>query len=131
MKPRAPTRASLFETEGYRAVVERVAANVRRLRETRGWTQEEAAHRCAGLDATLYRVIEAARTNVTAATVSRLCQGFEVDVVELFVPAAPLIKRRRGRPAKVTTTVEVAAPALAPAAPTGTAPAAGESADKP
>lgn len=115
MKQRAPDRARLFETEGYRAVVERVAANVRRLREARGWTQEEAAHRCAELDATLYRVIEAARTNITAATVSRLCEGFEVDVVELFVPAAPLAKRRRGRPPKSRpATEEDAAPPSGP-----------------
>lgn len=79
-------------------MVERIAANARRLREARGWTQEEAAERCTELHPTLYRSIEAGRPNVTAATLARLCEGFAVDVSELFVPAPPLVKRPRGRP---------------------------------
>lgn len=98
MKQRAPARVQLVKTPGYQSVVERVAANVRRLREARGWTQEEAAHQCAGLHATLYRTVEAGRTNVTASTIARLCDGFGVDVMELFLPAPPLEKRKRGRP---------------------------------
>jgi transcriptional regulator with XRE-family HTH domain len=101
VKERAPSRAELFETEGYRVVVERIAANVRRLRDDRGWTQEHAADACDGLDTTVYRAIEAGRSNVTANTLSRLCEGFAVDVAELFAPAPPLVKRPRGRP-KVT-----------------------------
>lgn len=102
MKQRPEKRAPHFGP-AYRVVVERVAANVRRLREARGWTQEEAAHQCGELDATLYRVVEAARSNITASTVARICEGFDVDVSELYAPAPPLVKRGRGRPRKPPT----------------------------
>lgn len=100
MKQPAPQRVQLQKTPGYEEIVERVAVNVRRLREARGWTQEDAAHRCAGLHVTLYRTVETGRTNITAATLARLCAGFEVDVKELFEPAPPLVRRKRGRPPK-------------------------------
>ncbi len=99
VKKRADSRVQLYG-EGYRAVVERVASNVRRLREARGWTQEEAAFRCAELDPTVFRVVEAARSNITAVTLARLAAGFGVDVRDLFDPAPPLVKRKRGRPTK-------------------------------
>lgn len=105
MKQRPEKRVKHFGN-AYRVVVERVAANVRRLREAQGWTQEEAAHQCGELDATLYRVVEAARSNVTASTVARLCEGFGVDVSELYAPAPPLVKRKRGRPPKRAQTDE-------------------------
>jgi transcriptional regulator with XRE-family HTH domain len=115
---RAPAPVQLRKTPGYQSVVDRVAANVRRLREVKGWTQEEAAHQCSGLHATLYRTVEAGRTNVTAATLARLSEGFGVDVVELFVPAPPLVKRRRGRPPKKANddaqTEPVESPSTAP-----------------
>lgn len=98
MKHRKASRAGLFTTEAYRAVRERLAANARRLREARGWTQEEAAERCGELHPTLYRSVEAGRPNATVLTISRLCQGFGVDVAEFFLPAPPLEKRPRGRP---------------------------------
>lgn len=79
-------------------MVERIAANLRRLRDARGWTQDEAVQYCGDLDLTLYRSVESGRSNITAATLSRLCQGFAVDVAEFFVPAPPLEKRPRGRP---------------------------------
>lgn len=102
MNRRPTDRVQLQKTPGYEGIVERVAANVRRLRETRGWTQEDAAHRCAGLHVTLYRTVEGGRTNITATTLARLCAGFEVDVKELFEPAPPLVRRKRGRPPKNT-----------------------------
>lgn len=108
MKQRPESRAPLFG-EGYRAVVERVAANVRKLREARGWTQEEAAFQCKELDPTVFRVVEAARTNITVATLARLAEGFGVDVRDLFDPAPPFVKRKRGRPKKAP----IADPALA------------------
>lgn len=98
MRPRAQARAPLFGAT-YRVIVERVAVNVRRLRESRGWTQEEAAFRCADLDLTVLRMVESGRTNITAATVARICDGFEVDVRDLYEPAPPL-ERKRGRPPK-------------------------------
>lgn len=99
MKPRVAKRVQLFG-ESYRAVVERIGANVRRLREAKGWTQEECAYRCQDLGPALLRTIEAGRTNVTAATLVRLSDGLGVDIADLFVPTAPLPKRSRGRPSK-------------------------------
>lgn len=79
------------------AVVDRVAVNVRRLRKAKGWNQEEAASRCR-IHATLFRTVEGGRTNLTVATAAHLAWGLEVDVAELFVPAPPLVRRKRGRP---------------------------------
>lgn len=79
------------------AVVDRVAVNVRRLREAKGWNQEEAASRCR-IHATLFRTVEGGRTNLTVATAAHLAWGLEVDVAELFVPAPPIVRRGRGRP---------------------------------
>ncbi len=95
---RAESRRPFFESPTYRQVLERLAANVRRLRAARGWTQEECAARCGDLDLTVLRAIEAARTNVTAATVSRLCEGFGVDVAEFYDARAAFVRRGPGRP---------------------------------
>ena len=100
MRPRAPSRADLFGAT-YRNVVERIASNVRGLREARGWTQEEAAHRCNDLDITLWRMVESGRSNLTVATLARIVDGFGVDVADLMTPAPPLQKRPKGRPRKV------------------------------
>lgn len=101
MKERAPTRVKLFGRT-YGKVVARIGANVRRLREARGLTQEECAYRCKDLGPALLRTIEAGRTNITAATIARLCDGLKVDVAELFAPVEPAPKRGPGRPRKVT-----------------------------
>lgn len=101
VKQRSKSRVQLFGAT-YRAVVERVASNVRRLRDARGWTQEECAFQCGDLDVTLLRMIESGRTNVTAATVARLVDGFGIDVRDLYEPAPPLV-RKRGRPPKKAT----------------------------
>ena len=79
------------------------AVNVRRVREARGWTQEEAAFRARELDPAMLRTIEAGDANLTITTIARLCDGLEVSVVELFAPAAPLQKRPPGRPRKAPT----------------------------
>lgn len=62
---------------------DRLAFNVRRLREAQGWTQEEAAHQC-GMPLRLLQGIEARTDNVTLVTLSRLVEGFEVDVQDLL-----------------------------------------------
>lgn len=81
-------------------MLERIAANVRRLRVLRGWTQEQCAAQCGELDITVFRAIEAARTNVTAATTARLCDGLAVDVSELFQPGVVFERARPGRPTR-------------------------------
>ena len=98
MKQRKSQLTALYETATYVSLVGRIGANVRRLRHGRGWTQEECAFRCNDLGPALLRTIESGRTNITAATIARLCDGLGVDAAELFVPAAPLAKRPPGRP---------------------------------
>lgn len=99
MRRRNSARESLYESPAYRALLVRVGANLRRLREARGWTQEECAFRCGDMAAPLLRRIELAATNVTALTLTRLADGLGVDPVELLAPvASPPPPRKRGRP---------------------------------
>jgi ribosome-binding protein aMBF1 (putative translation factor) len=84
-KRRRPERAEQYESAAYREVQERLATAVRRLREDKGWTQEEAAHRC-GMTTRLLQYVEGAESNVTFTTLARLCEGFEVDVAQFFKP---------------------------------------------
>jgi transcriptional regulator with XRE-family HTH domain len=75
----------------------RIAANVRRLREAGAWTQEDVAARAGGMSERLYRLIESGKTNVTAATLTRLAEAFAVDVSELLTPPTPTSTRSRTR----------------------------------
>lgn len=101
MKRRTAKRVELFQTATCQGLVARFGANVRRLREARGWTQEEAAFQAREFDPALLRTIEAGTANLTITTIARLCDGFGVDVLDLFAPAPPIVKRPRGRPRKV------------------------------
>ncbi|MBZ4335922.1 helix-turn-helix domain-containing protein [Corallococcus interemptor] len=67
----------------YRDLQRRLAAAVRRLRQQREWTQEEAAHRC-GMTVRVYQRVEGEEVNLTLTTIARIAEGFEVDPVELF-----------------------------------------------
>lgn len=86
-----PTHATILAT---------VAANVRRLRALRGWSQTVCAPLCGGMSVYQLHLVEAGNSNFTASTLAQLCDGFSVPASELFVPAAPIAKRRRGRPRK-------------------------------
>lgn len=81
----------------YADVLARLAGNVRRLRESRGLTQQQVAER-AGLSIYQLRLVEGANANATAETLARLAQSFEVDVLELLQPAVVPPKRAPGRP---------------------------------
>lgn len=82
-RTRRPERAEQYESVAYRDLQARLAAAVRRLREERGWTQEEAAHRC-GMTTRLFQRVEGADVNLTFTSLARLCEGFNVDVLVLF-----------------------------------------------
>jgi len=82
---RRPERAEQYETAAYRELQARLAAAVRRLRQQREWTQEEAAHRC-GMTVRVFQRMEGEEVNVTFTSLARLCEGFEVDVLELLKP---------------------------------------------
>jgi transcriptional regulator with XRE-family HTH domain len=100
MRPRKPGREALYDGPEYRDLLERIAANVRRLREAQGLSQEECAYRCGDLSVPLLRRVEGAATNVTAVTLARLGAGLGVDVAELVKAGTPFAKRGPGRPAK-------------------------------
>lgn len=99
MKKRTPSRVKLLGGT-YGDLMVRVAVNTRRLREAQGLTQDDCAARCHDLGPAALRMIEAGRSNVTLATLARLCDGLAVEVTELFVPApvSELPKRGPGRP---------------------------------
>lgn len=102
-RPRArrPERAAQYENPTYRALVARLGANLRAMRQARGWTMEEAADRC-GLLYPNYQPIESGRINVTATTLARLADGFGVDPGELLAirDEAPPSSPPRRPPAK-------------------------------
>lgn len=99
MKPTSPRRAAPYANPSYRVILGRIAGNTLRMRTERGWTQLQAAVRC-GLATPVYQIVETGKRNVTATTLSCLCEGFGVDPSELLLPAAAPVRRPRGRPRK-------------------------------
>jgi DNA-binding XRE family transcriptional regulator len=83
VRRRRAERLPLYEGETYRALQERLAENTLRLREGQDLSQEEAAHRCQ-MSTRLYQRAESEEANLTLATIARICDGFGVDVVDLF-----------------------------------------------
>lgn len=59
-------------------------ARVRELRNGRGWSQEDFAHR-AGLDRTYVSGIERGTRNPTLDVIHRVAKALDVPVVDLFV----------------------------------------------
>jgi len=84
-RTRRPERADQYESPAYRELQARLAVAVRCLREEKGWTQEEAAHRC-GMTTRLFQRVEGEDVNLTFTSLARLCEGFGVDVTQLFQP---------------------------------------------
>ena len=61
---------------------ETLAINVRRLRQERGWTQEDLADR-VGLSARYVGQIERAQASMTITVLGRIANALEVDAVKL------------------------------------------------
>lgn len=102
---RLPSNRDVFyELPEYLDLLSRLAANVRRLREAKGWTQDEAAHQCLKMGVLVYASIERGENNLTAVTLARLAVGFGVDVRSLLDPAPLPTPRKPGRPRKTPTT---------------------------
>ncbi len=78
-----PERRAQYRSSSYEQIVTRLAANVRRLRKLRNWTQERVAFECK-MPLRLVQRLEARGTNATATTLARLCKGLKVDVTELL-----------------------------------------------
>ncbi|MBX3271970.1 MAG: helix-turn-helix transcriptional regulator [Sandaracinaceae bacterium] len=83
---RKPERRAQYRTATYRTIVVRIGMNVHELRLARGWTQEEAAHRCE-MSTRLFQLVEAGESNLTLTTLARLCDGLDVDLARLARPA--------------------------------------------
>ncbi len=66
-----------------------VAINVRRLRQGKGWTQEELADR-VGLSARYVGQIERSQASMTVTVLGRIAEAFKVE-------AGELVKRPRGK----------------------------------
>ncbi len=80
-------RRPQYEDPTYLDLLGRLSANLRRLRDERGWTLEQAAERCQIESYQYLQAIEAKRQNATMTTLARLCKGFGVTMAELFGPA--------------------------------------------
>jgi transcriptional regulator with XRE-family HTH domain len=60
-----------------------LAANIRRLRETQGWSQEDCAEKC-GLHRTYIGAVERGERNITIATLERIAAAFEIPPIDLL-----------------------------------------------
>ena len=70
-----------------RQLVDRLAANVRRLRLARGLTLQAASER-AQMHLRLWEKVEAGATSATLQTIARLAAALDVDARELLDPPA-------------------------------------------
>lgn len=83
MRRRRPSRARLYQSAPYRDLALLLASNIRRLRDVRGWTQEQAAEQCE-IAPRMLQAIEAGDANITLVTIARLTVGLDVDASKLF-----------------------------------------------
>lgn len=90
MPPKAPTR--------YETALWSIAANVRRIREAQGLTQEQAAEACE-VSAIYFRQLELGTArNPSLKTLVRVAEGLSTPVAELLKERPRPLKRNPGRP---------------------------------
>ncbi|GBF35443.1 hypothetical protein DCCM_4570 [Desulfocucumis palustris] len=75
-----------------------IGANLRRIREAKGWTQSQVAD-LAGISRVAYRNIESGSTTPKVSTLQNIASGIGVKLQDLFVPVRTL-KRVRFRASK-------------------------------
>jgi transcriptional regulator with XRE-family HTH domain len=75
-----------------------VAGNVRRLRITAGWTQEQLAE-SSGLDPAYVGRVEQAKVNMTVGLLGQLADGLGVDPGDLLAKGK-MHRIKKGRPVK-------------------------------
>ncbi len=121
MRRLRPERQRQYEAATYLTILERIAANILRLRLSRGWTQEEAAERCDAMTPRTFQTIEAAGSNVTATTLARLADGLGVDPSTLLAEATMPPRAGPGRPRKTPVEPDASVPPRAPRATTSRA----------
>jgi transcriptional regulator with XRE-family HTH domain len=80
---RRALRLPLYEARTYRRTVAALAKNLKRLREQRGWTQEQASEAC-GLGVRALQALELGERNVTLVTLAQVADGFGVSVASLL-----------------------------------------------
>ena len=66
-----------------------IAANVKRLRESAGWSQSELARRTAGVAQTTISALEKAAKSPSAETLDDIARAFKIPVWALFLPDIP------------------------------------------
>ncbi|HEY1349896.1 MAG TPA: helix-turn-helix transcriptional regulator [Ktedonobacteraceae bacterium] len=71
----------------YRQVQRRLAANVRKIRQRLGMTQEDVAH-VMSMATRHYQKLESGELNITLKTLTRVAQAFGMDIQELFVSSS-------------------------------------------
>jgi transcriptional regulator with XRE-family HTH domain len=91
-------------------LLESVAANIRRIRKRRGYTQEQLAERAA-LDLKFLQKVETGTSNISIVTLWRVTEALGVDATKLM-QAAHLPKAKRGRPRGKAKSEHPAAPPM-------------------
>ncbi|MBK9929593.1 MAG: helix-turn-helix transcriptional regulator [Saprospiraceae bacterium] len=82
-KPKVTPKSHSAKNNDYEAVLSAIAANVRRLRKDKGWSQEDLAN-FAEIDRTYVGYVENAKNNVSLRTLCKIARAFDLDVQELL-----------------------------------------------
>lgn len=87
-KVRRSFRDPQYEAPTYKDALERIGANLRRMRKDRGWSQADAAQRL-GMKPQQFHQLESRGNNTTLVTLARIADAFGADISELLAPILP------------------------------------------